>query len=130
MSIDLSTELEAAKSAQAESAAKLEALDKEREVLAATNLESLQRLQRIEKALAVLNGEDSVPEPAPQSAEKAPAPPPAPKKPPPSGPYASFKCSACQEVGKMREMMRQTAKGGVARYLECAECGNQSYLGS
>ncbi len=90
------------------------------------------QLDRIERALAILNGEEPV------SAAKAsaqsmavaePAPSPKPRKSEPVGPYATMKCGGCQETGTMYETLRPTKNNTMVRLLVCNECSNEVYLG-
>lgn len=89
------------------------------------------RVARIEKALAILNGEDE-PAPAkkadPAPEQPAPSPPPR-RKPEPVGPYAHVTCSGCGTKGQLYETMRSTKNGTVVRLLVCGTCKNETYIG-
>src|SRR5690606_26054157 len=119
---DLSKSLESARS-ETESAAKAYIAAQEAMIVADDELKAArQRLERLEKALAILNGtEEPATAPAAAHANVAREPaaaPPAPKpKPKPAGPYANVQCGGCQDVGTMYETMQPTKNGTFARLL-------------
>jgi len=129
--VDLSAQLAAARKAAEEAAARYveasDALEQAQKELNAAQ----QRVKRIERALAILKGEDDATPPVP--AEPAPSPVAAPPPPPPpqrpAGPYAHVKCSGCMEVGTLSEIMRPTKNNTMVRLLVCSTCGNETYLG-
>lgn len=131
--IDLTSSISAARDDVAKKAARYVTAQDEL-ADASTELQAAQqKAKRLERALAILNGEE---EPAPTSAATPPVvpsttvpTPPPPLKPVPQGPYASVKCSACGEIGSMGEIYRPTKAGTMAHLLVCGDCNNEVYLG-
>lgn len=131
--VDLSAQLAAARKSAEEAAERyIEASDALEQAQRELNV-AQQRVKRIEKALAILNGEEEpVQENRPERrvpAEPEPAPPPPPRTAKPVGPYAHVKCSGCMEVGTLSEVMRPTKNNTMVRLLVCSTCGNETYLG-
>lgn len=130
--IDLSASVEAAKAAVDGESRRYMRAQEELESASAALTAAQQKLRRLEKALAILNGEEEpAPTPAPAVVDRAavPAPPPPPRKAQPEGPYARVRCGGCQSYGSMAETLKPTKSGTTVRLLVCGECGNEVYLG-
>jgi len=105
-----------------------EALEQAHSELAAAKA----KLTRLERALAILNGEEepaSRAEVAVPQETAVPAPPPPPRPSRPAGPYDHVTCGGCLAKGTMSEVLRPTKNNTMVRLLVCSSCNNETYLG-